>query len=509
MTEVGIPQDYLPLFEWAKRHYDKQNEFIKACNDHWEVLFVAGNGTGKTHILYWSLIALALGIHPWCMKKKVEPPLRIKVLINDFEHGLEQIFRETAMQEQYLHDGTKIGRMLPPSAVKGNPDKPWSRDDRAIYFHNGSLIFFQTTEQKKRLHSGTNFDILACDEEAEKQVYDESKRGLRTARAGGLILHSFTPPFDEETKNKGPTWTKFDLVDPISKGEYPEGYVIRAAMKDNPAITNEFVRKFSRGKTEEQLRIQLYGEYPTWGKLIFPDFEDFMWDAKERRGNLLPESYDIDWGDPDIQIEMALDWHNSKPPAVIWSAEYMAGPNQGDIVIFDELSPLMGKGLTISGTVQAIREVEGYRNSRIIRWADPKMKDRNNTLISGFSAWEEFRHCGMRFREGWNRDPYAGYSTVNDFLRGKGRKNIEHPRLFIRENCKTVRHNMKNHYNMPKGGMGEAVPDPKFSDYCVNIKYILQRKARKTKKGMRQSGRFSNFPLTSLGGLNPYTGRHV
>jgi hypothetical protein len=84
MTEVGIPQDYLPLFEWAKRHYDKQNEFIKACNDHWEVMFVAGNGTGKTHILYWSGLTLALGIHPWCMEKKVQPAVSDKNSLNRF-----------------------------------------------------------------------------------------------------------------------------------------------------------------------------------------------------------------------------------------------------------------------------------------------------------------------------------------------------------------------------------------------------------------------------------------
>jgi len=40
---------------------------------------------------------------------------------------------------------------------------------------------------------------------------------------------------------------------------------------------------------------------------------------------------------------------------------------------------------------------------------------------------------------------------------------------------------MRNHYNVPKGN-GEATPDPKFSDYCVNAKYIIQQKARRVKK---------------------------
>ena len=228
MSEVGLPQDHLPILEWHKRLYKKQHDFILSPMTYWETLFVAGNGTGKTRVLYLALIELALGFHPWCKAKEASPPFQIKVLLNDFEHGLEKVFRETAMSPASMPDGGSIGRILPESAVNGDPNKPWSRDDRAIYFKNGSVMFFQTGEQKKKLHSGTNIDILGCDEEAEKQHYDESKRGLRNAKGGGLILHSFTPPFDEESKNKGPTWTKFDLVDPIERGEYPEGNVIRS-----------------------------------------------------------------------------------------------------------------------------------------------------------------------------------------------------------------------------------------------------------------------------------------
>ena len=472
MTDV--PKDLLPLFQWRKEFYGKQVDAITALRDYWEVVFVAGNGSGKTVWLYWNLVAYATGIHPFQI---APPPIKIKVLLHDFEHGYGKIFTETCLRKQFLPDSREFEPMLPNSMVEKYP----SRDDRTIYLNNGSTIFFQTSEQKKRLHSGTNFDVLGCDEESEYQTYDESKRGLRTAKGGGKILHSFTPPFDEETKNKGPTWTKFQLVDPFERGEDKDIFVVRAAMADNPAITDDYIRKFSKGKTEEQLRIQLYGEYPTWGKLIFPDFQDTFWDPKTKMGHLLPYDFEIPWNDPDVDIEMSVDWHGSKPCAIIWTMEYMHGPNKGDVVVFDELSPTAGKGLTISDTCAAIREIEAYRNVRIRRWGDPKMKDKNNALISGFSPWDEFRHNGVRLSEAWNREPYVGYSVINDFLRGKGRKNIEHPRLFIRENCKSLIHNMKNHYNVPKND-GTADPDPKFSDYCVNLKYIMLRKSRKHKK---------------------------
>ena len=493
MGEVKeIPRDWMPLFDWRNRFYDKQIEALNAIKDYWEIVFVAGNGTGKTLWLYWNLICLAYGIHP---HQFAEPPLKIKVLVNDFEHGYGKIFTETCLRPIDAFDGKKVGAMLADSMVKKYP----SRDDRTLHLKNQSLLFFQTSEQKKSLHSGTNFDILGSDEENKYQVYDESKRGLRTAKGGGRILHSFTPPFDEEDKNKGPTWTKFKLVDPFERGEDPDIYVVKAAMMENPAITPDYIRKFSKGKTEEQINIQIYGHYPTWGKLIHPDFVDRIWNPEDCTGNLLPESFEVPWRDHDVNFEMSVDWHGSKPVAVVWAFEYMAGPNKGDVVVFDEISPNAGKGLTISGASTAIREIEGWRNVKIKRWGDPKMKDKNNALISGFNAWEEFRHCGIRLTEGWNRDPYVGYSIVNDFIRGKGKGYKDHPRLFVRENCKSVIHNMKNHYNVPQSD-GTAKPDPKFSDYCVNVKYILQKKSRKIKKNMDR-GRYSNNDgYTTIGG---------
>ena len=498
--EVALPNDFLPLLEWQQRHYLKQVEFIMAQKNFWEVVFIAGNGTGKTHTADWCAIMYAVGMHP---ALHIPPPVSIKSLEIDFEHGVDKIFFETCMMDQIMPDGKVIGPILPKSAV----DRYWSRDDRSIRFKNGSVLFFQTSEQKKRLHSGTNFDILICNEEPDYMAYDESKRGLRTAKAGGRILHAFTPPFDEASKNKGPTWTKFKLLDPWERGEDPDTHVVRAAMADNPAITDDYIRKFSKGKTEEELRIQLYGEYPTWGKLVFAEFQNKMWDPKEGEGHILPYDFEVPFKDGDVFFEMAVDYHPSKPPAIVWTFEYRTGPNKGDVIVWDELAPKAGKGMTISDTANAIKEVEGYRKLRIRRFGDPKMKDKNNMLITGFNAWEEFRHCGIRLSEGWNRQPEMGYSVINDFLRGKSKGNLDHPRLFIRENCKTLIHNMSNHYWMQKES-GIGVPDPKFSDYCVSLRYIMQAKARKIKKNLDRP-RHSKWGLTSYlndPAFSPYAG---
>lgn len=520
--------------------------------DSWEVLFCAGNGSGKTHIFYWNIVMYAIGIHPHQFAKT---PLKIKILVNDFEHGYGKIFKETVLEPHHMPERfeiwsesknkdkpikffteehraeTELERLLekyPDAEIRQQPEstigpmlhenyiaKLPSRDDRTLKLKgiSNSLIFFQTSEQKKKLHSGTNFDILGCDEEPEYQVYDESKRGLRTAKGGGRILHAFTPPFDEEVKHKGPSWTKFKLIDPFEKGEDNDIHVVRAAMADNPSITDAYIRRFSKGKTEQQLRIQLYGDYPTWGEMVHPDFQDFLWDPKKRLGHLLPYDFEVPFDDPDVKFEMAIDWHASKPAAIVWTFEYTAGPNKGDVVVWDELSPPAGKGLTITQTATAMKEVEGYRfdsgRRRIVRYGDPKMRDKNHALISGFNPWDEFRNNGVRLTEGWNRNPDVGISTVNDFFRGKSESHKDHPRLYIKENCKTTRHNFKNHYWVRrKDGTGD--PDPKFSDYCVSVRYILQRKSRKIKKGMIRDN--NKWPLNSYEGnstFGPWGGDYV
>lgn len=505
IENANLPEDCLPLLLWSNWHYKKQDEFIEAVEHYWEILFVAGNGTGKTHIFYWSLINLALGFHPF---QFADPPLTFKILINDFEHGLNGIFVETCMRTQNMPDGTILKRMLPDSQVKSY----WSKDNRSLTFNNGSLFVWQTSEQKKKLHSGTNFDVLGCDEEQEYQVYDESKRGLRTAKGGGRILHAFTPPFDEESKQRGPSWTKFQLVDPFELGTDTDIYVVKAAMHDNPAITSEYIRKFSKGKTEEQIRIQIYGDYPTWGKMIFTDYQDFEWSPKRKEGHILKYDFEVPWDDTEVLFEMAVDWHGSKPVACIWMFEYRTGPNKGDVVVFDEISPTEGEGLTISEAKAAIHDHEGWRDGRgswkIRRYGDPKMRDKNNALISGFNPWDEFRSKpnSVRLTEGWNRDPGAGYSVVNDYLRGKGQGHEDHPRLFIKENVKTLRHNLKNHYWQRKGD-SVAVPDAKFNDYCVSLKYVLQGKREKKRiKGAKPN----KLPLTSMGdNYQPATGTWV
>ena len=495
MSDGSVPADWKPIFEWTKWFHAKQQRFVNSVGKYYETVFLGGNGSGKTRILYWNAATLLLGIHK-C--QPAPPPVNIKVLVNDFEHGLEKIAQETLFSPCYMPDGTTIGPMFPQSMVQSM----WRKEDRSLRAKNGSVMFFMTSEQKKRLHSGSNFDVLICDEEPTESAYDESKRGLRNAKGGGKILHGYTPPFEE---GKGPSWTKFKLFDLWKEGDLPNTNIIQACMADNPAVTQEFIEEFRRGKTEEQWRIQYYGDFPTFGKMCHPDYQDELWDSKTGKGNLLSSQWEIPWEDERAVFEMAVDWHQSKPAAVVWTCT----TSDGNVVVYDELSPEAGRDKTIWELSEIFREMEGHRfgprrEFRIRRIGEPKMKDKSNAVIRGFSAWQEFRNCGINFTEGYNRQPDVGISIVNDFIRGDCKT---HPRLFVCEHCTNTRRSLRNHYWVKKDEADIGVPDPKWSDYAICVRWILQPKARKAKQGMntKRGARGGFWPVVSFGKQPEYS----
>jgi hypothetical protein len=494
-ASAEAPRDFLPIFEWTKWFHPKQQMFVNSVKDNYETMFVGGNGSGKSRILYWSIVTLLIGIHKY---QPAAPPIHIKVLVNDFEHGLDRVAYDTMFSSCAMPDGSLIGPMMPQSMI----ESMWQKERRILKLTNGSMASFMTSVQPRRLHSGDNFDILVCDEEPRKPAYDESKRGLRNAKGGGKILHGMTPPYEE---GRGPSWTKFDIIDPFDAGELPRTGVIHACMADNPAVTPQFIEEFKRGKTEEQWRVQFYGDYPTFGKMCHPDFQNEIWDPAAKRGNLLDSQWEVPWEDDRAVYEMSVDWHQSKPAAAVWTCT----DAEGNVVVYDELSPEAGRDKTIWELAEIFREIEGHRFGprnpyHIRRIGEPKMKDKSHAVIRGFSAWAEFRNCGINFSEGYSRQPDVGISIVNDFIRGN---TVTHPRLFVCEHCVNTIKGLRNHYWVKKDESDPGEPDKRYSDYPICVRWLLQPKARRAKQGIKAGGK-RPWPITSCGGRTPDYSSH-
>jgi len=465
----------------------------------WQTWVIAGNGTGKSLLVYNTLALQMMGLHPLQL---APPPLKIKVLVPSFDY-VEDVALEklesyqtivyetlTESQRQWIEflegagavkdhsDGViELPPMIPSELIK----KGYGREHKGLELKNGSAIWFVTSEQGWKFQRGGELDILACDEEGDERVWDELKRGLRNAKGGGKIYAGMTPPYEE---GQGPTWTKEKILDASFYDDEIE--VINACMADNPAITQRFIEEFSKGKSQKQIDVQIYGKYPTWGDLVHPDFQDFLWNPLRIEGHLLrndtpmPENHAVDW-------VMAFDWHQSKPCA----ATFGFIDRDGNLTIFDELDLEVARGKEINELSEIFNAIEGLPHSKrkFRRWQDPSAKSAYNAVQRGFNAWNAFRQVGIVTSAGKNRDPSVGISIVNEYFKGNTK---DHPRLFIYERCRYLRQYLKNHY-WKRGEDGVGKPDPKWSDYPITVRYILQEIGR---RGMR-----SRWPLQSFKGV--------
>lgn len=473
---LDAPIDWFPVIAWPNFFYSQQAGFIKS--NAYQTWFIGGNGSGKTHVIYWSVAAYATGTHPNQPKDRlgnIYMPLRICVLVPDFDNVFD-VALEKLLDPQIIEPfGIDIGPMLPHSLIK----RDFSKDHRSIDLTNGTIISFRTNEQGWKAMRGRQFDILSIDEEPEHRVFDENHRGLRNAKGGGKIIAGLTPPFEE---GQGPTWTKEMVVDASLTDNSID--VFNACMYDNPAITNKFIEEFKKGKTQRQIDVQVYGKHPTWGDLVYPGFQDHYWNPENITGHLftnehpMPENNAVDW-------VMAFDWHPSKPCAAIFG--FLDG--SGNVVIYDELNQETARGKDIRGLAENFRSLEGepYEQRHFRRWQDPSAKAPYNAQVAGFNAWDAFRENGIVTSVGKNIDQKVGISTVNDFFRGNAK---DHPRVFIYERCKYLRRYLANNYwKRAEDGVGK--PDPKWSDYPVCLRYIIEGvrgpKSRKRVKWPLQS----------------------
>jgi len=506
-----LPHDWLPAITWTHFLYKQQKEFL--ASDTWQTWFIGGNGTGKTLVKYLSDTLHMLGMHPRPVGK---PPIKIKALVPSFDN-VEDVALEKLLEPQRvlfpvpvapkqlawinfleeskaLLDGDinkgwiLIGPLLPKSMMVRGKRGEYTKEHRGIELKNGSSIWFATSEQGWMSQRGGEQDILSPDEEPDERVFDELKRGLRNAKGGGRITAAMTPPFQA---GQGPTWTKEKVVEAALKD--PDITAIRACMADNPAITPTFIERFSKGKSQEQIDVQVYGKYPSWGDLVYKEFDDRIFDPKTLEGHLLPEdtelpdSYEVDW-------VMAFDWHPSKPCAAVWG--YI--DHDGNAVFYDELDQEWAKGKEISELADAFRQIEGYPHSKrkFRRWQDPSAKTEYKSIVRGFNAWDAFRKCGIITAAGKNRDPDIGINIVKEYLRG----NIhDHPRVFFYESMKYTRQYMGNHYwkRGKENPMGK--PDPMWSDFPICIRYILQEVGWKHRPGFKRN----KWPLNSYQGVEP------
>jgi len=488
MENEEFPKDLLPWITWSYFFYEQQQDFIKS--EAWQTWYIGGNGTGKTLVVYWTDVGHMLGVHP---KQLAPPPIKIKCLVPSFDNvedvALSKLLENqrlifplpmTAVQAEWTEflkqngslidfcadkgDGTgfmEIGPLLPESMMV--PKKGFTKEHRGIELANGSSIWFSTSEQGWQAQRGFESDILSIDEEGDERVTDECVRGLRNAKGGGRIYAGLTPPY---MPGQGPTWTKERVLEASLDDVHIN--CVNACMADNPAITKFFIKQFSKGKTQKQIDVQVFGKYPTWGDLVYDDYQDRLWDEEAVEGNLLPNStsipdaYDVDW-------VMAFDWHISKATAAVWGWV----DHDGNVVFFDEIDKEWAESKEIHELANGFFQIEGHPHMKrkFRRWQDPSARVEYKAIKKDWNAWDAFRRVGVITAAAKNRNPEIGIDIVNRYMRGNTK---DHPRVFFFEKLKYTRQYMKNHYWKRGKEDPKGKPDPKWSDYPICVRYILQ-----------------------------------
>jgi hypothetical protein len=370
---ASIPKSFLSVLTWPVFFYRQQEEFL--LSSAWQTWFIAANGTGKTLIARWSEVAQMLGVHP---KQIAPPPIKVRSLVPSFDHvedvALEKLLAPQRIEfapplsesrtlvindlisQDYIkeYDLEKGWILLPPLISSSMIKKRggFSKEHKGIELKDeigGSSIWFVTSEQGWQAQRGGEQDILSMDEEGSERVFDELKRGLRNAKGGGKIYATMTPPVEA---GQGPTWTKEKVLDASISDKSIT--VIHACMADNPAISPQFIKEFSKNKTQKQINAQIYGIYPTWGDLVHPEFQDRKWSPETIDGHVLPndtpmpDNFDVDW-------VMSFDWHQSKPTAAIWGFI----DSDGNIIFYDELDKELAEGKTIAELSEIFKGIEG------------------------------------------------------------------------------------------------------------------------------------------------------
>ena len=126
MTKEGItipdglelPKDWIPLYSWFQVFYKQQLDFLNS--NAWQTWFVAGNGTGKTHIIWKK----SLGINSskaimlshnknlvYQILKKVNLPVLPQIVINkidDYQKKVNKITFPQVIKPLYGEKGKNI-----------------------------------------------------------------------------------------------------------------------------------------------------------------------------------------------------------------------------------------------------------------------------------------------------------------------------------------------------------------------------------------------------------------
>lgn len=170
----------------------KHKAFFDASAQYNEVLFLAGNRTGKSICGAYALSCHLTGVYPdWWEGRRFDSPISAWAVGKD-----ARAVRDTLQKELLGGVGEWGTGMLPAHtlgkafALQGTPQ---AIDIVKVRHVTGgwSELGFKNYQQDIGSFMGTSKDVVLCDEEVPIEIYNECN--IRTATTKGLMLLTFTP----------------------------------------------------------------------------------------------------------------------------------------------------------------------------------------------------------------------------------------------------------------------------------------------------------------------------
>lgn len=173
--------------------YPKHCEFMRATKDYNEVAMIAGNRTGKSETMVYSITCFLTGQYPHFWEGRVFPkPVNVIVA------GETAKLVRDSLQEKFLGPPQDIGTgMIPYDLIVERKTKPGIPDAvdtvRVRHVPSGgvSTLRMMSYDQGREAFQATAQDVIGLDEEPPSDIYFECMTRLMTTK--GLLMAAFTP----------------------------------------------------------------------------------------------------------------------------------------------------------------------------------------------------------------------------------------------------------------------------------------------------------------------------
>jgi hypothetical protein len=274
--------------------HPKQRAFIE-CPNRIKLAFCGNRGGKSIAGLVFEIIWRCMGIHP-LQKAGIYkmPPLSARIIEPKLTSHIENFI--VPLMEKMFGAEWKAGKYD-------------QKSHRFVFPVTKSELDMMSSDQDLDQFGAVDKDLIWIDEPTRADIWNEQK--MRIMMTHGSLILTMTPL----AENPYVPWIFRDLYGNAKPyGKHNEHDMVRFqwGIRDNIdvngkcRVSDEEIEEITRGMTEEQKRIVLYGDFQQLKGLILPRFNNMF--------NLVKRSELPD----DLIFMEAIDWHPRKDIYILW-----------------------------------------------------------------------------------------------------------------------------------------------------------------------------------------------